>query len=87
MKTILTPVDFSGVTEAVIARVQHDGVCFVGGAEWRGRWAMRISITSARTTDADVDLSADAIIAAWRAVQAESPNASANSRYERSLSS
>lgn len=63
------------MTEAVIARVQKNGVCFLGGAEWRGRWAMRISISSARTTDADVDLSADSIVAAWQQVQAESAKA------------
>jgi glutamate/tyrosine decarboxylase-like PLP-dependent enzyme len=56
-------------TERVIARVQRDGVCFVGGAEWRGEWAMRLSVTSSRTTEADIDISADAIIAAWRAVR------------------
>lgn len=56
-------------TEAVIARVQADGVCFVAGAGWRGDWVMRISITSGATTDADIELSADAIIAAWRAVK------------------
>jgi glutamate/tyrosine decarboxylase-like PLP-dependent enzyme len=56
-------------TEAVIARVQKDGTCFVGGAEWRGDWAMRFSLSSSRTTEADVDMSAGAIIAAWRAVQ------------------
>jgi len=66
-------------TEQVIARVQKVGTCFVGGAEWRGEWAMRLSISSHRTTEADVDMSADAIIAAWRAVQA-SPKASASSR-------
>ena len=57
-------------TEAVIARVQHDGVCFAGGAAWRGDWVMRLSISSGSTTAADIELSADAIIAAWRAVQA-----------------
>lgn len=56
-------------TEAVIAKVQADGVCFVAGAAWRGDWVMRISISSGATTDADIDLSAEAIIAAWRAVQ------------------
>jgi len=66
-------------TEQVIARVQKVGTCFVGGAEWRGEWALRLSISSHRTTEADVDMSADAIIAAWRAVQA-SPKASASSR-------
>lgn len=56
-------------TEAVIAKVQADGVCYVAGAVWRGEWVMRISISSGVTTPADIDLSADAIIAAWRGVQ------------------
>jgi glutamate/tyrosine decarboxylase-like PLP-dependent enzyme len=56
-------------TEAVIARVQQDGTCFVGGAQWRDDWVMRISVISAPTTEADIEASADAIVAAWRAVQ------------------
>lgn len=56
-------------TEAVIARVQADGVCFVGGAAWRDDWIMRISVSSGETTEADIDVSADAIIAAWRTVR------------------
>ncbi len=56
-------------TEAVIARVLDSGVCFVAGAAWRGDWVMRISVTSGATTEADIDLSADAIIAAWRVVR------------------
>jgi glutamate/tyrosine decarboxylase-like PLP-dependent enzyme len=55
-------------TLAVVRRVQEDAICFVGPAQWRGRWVMRISVTSAATTPADADLSCDAIIAAWRAV-------------------
>jgi glutamate/tyrosine decarboxylase-like PLP-dependent enzyme len=57
------------MTEAVIARVQHEGACFAGGAQWRGDWIMRLSVISGPTTEADVDMSADAIIRAWRAVQ------------------
>lgn len=56
-------------TEAVIARVLDSGVCYVAGAAWRGDWVMRISVTSGATTEADIDLSADAIIGAWRAVR------------------
>jgi threonine aldolase len=56
-------------TEAVIARVLDSGVCYVAGAAWRGDWVMRISVTSGATTEADINLSADAIIAAWRAVR------------------
>ncbi|MEQ1809212.1 MAG: aspartate aminotransferase family protein [Terricaulis sp.] len=55
------------LTDRAIARIQRDGVCFVGGANWRGRQIVRISVISANTTDADIDRSADAIISAWRA--------------------
>ena len=51
------------------SRVRQDGVCYVGGASWHGEWIMRISVTSGETTMADIEMSADAIIAAWRAVQ------------------
>jgi glutamate/tyrosine decarboxylase-like PLP-dependent enzyme len=63
-------------TEAVIARVQQGGVLFAGGAAWRGDWIMRLSVISAPTTDADIELSADAIIDAWRAVQSAKVSAS-----------
>ncbi|MDB5541911.1 MAG: aspartate aminotransferase family protein [Devosia sp.] len=61
------------LTEAVIAGVQAGGICFAGGASWRGDWVMRLSISSGATTEADIDMSADAIIAAWREVQAQRP--------------
>lgn len=56
-------------TEAVIARVQADGTCFVGGASWRGDWVMRVSVSSYATTDEDIERSANAVILAWRAEQ------------------
>ena len=58
------------LTKAAIARIQSDGVCFVGGASWRGAWIIRLSLSGHATTQSDVDASADAIIAAWRAVKA-----------------
>ncbi|HSC64768.1 MAG TPA: aminotransferase class V-fold PLP-dependent enzyme [Caldimonas sp.] len=54
-------------TEAVIARIQKGGVCFAAGAEWRGDWVMRLSVTSGATTARDIEISAAAITAAWRA--------------------
>jgi glutamate/tyrosine decarboxylase-like PLP-dependent enzyme len=60
------------LTAAVIERVQADGVCFVAGAQWRDRWIMRVSVVAFSTTDADAEQSAQAIIAAWRKVQARS---------------
>lgn len=49
-------------TDALIDAVQNDGTCWCGGTTWRGRRAMRVSISSWVTTDADIDLSAAAII-------------------------
>jgi glutamate/tyrosine decarboxylase-like PLP-dependent enzyme len=49
-------------TRAVIAAVQEDGTCWAGGTTWHGQAAMRISVSSWATTDADIDRSADAII-------------------------
>ena len=56
-------------TKDVIQRVQKDGTCFAGGALWRDRWVMRLSIIGGETTEADIDRSANAIVAAWRATQ------------------
>jgi glutamate/tyrosine decarboxylase-like PLP-dependent enzyme len=56
-------------TRAVIDRLQRDNVCFAGGASWRGRWVMRISVISAPLKEADIDRLGDAIIGAWRAVK------------------
>jgi glutamate/tyrosine decarboxylase-like PLP-dependent enzyme len=51
-------------TRAVIARVQQDGTCWLGGTTWHGMDAMRISISNWSTTEADIELSADAILRA-----------------------
>lgn len=55
-------VDPDAHTRAVIARVQADGTCWVGGTTWQGRAAMRISVSNWSTTDADVESSAAAIL-------------------------
>ncbi|MFD9939214.1 pyridoxal phosphate-dependent decarboxylase family protein [Nonomuraea sp. NPDC059023] len=51
-------------TDRVVAAVQADGTCWVGGTTWRGRRLMRISVANATTTEADVDRSIAAIIRA-----------------------
>jgi glutamate/tyrosine decarboxylase-like PLP-dependent enzyme len=53
-------------TERVINRIQRSGECWCGGTIWKGRKAMRISVSSWATTDADVQRSLAAMIAAAR---------------------
>src|SRR5829696_117300 len=50
----------------VIARVQAGGVLWAGGTVWHDRPAMRVSVSNWSTTEADIDRSAEAILAAHR---------------------
>jgi glutamate/tyrosine decarboxylase-like PLP-dependent enzyme len=58
--------DADALTREVVARVQADGTCWLGGTTWHGLAAMRISVSNWSTTEADVDLSAAAILRAYR---------------------
>ena len=49
-------------TRRVIATIQDDGTCWCGGTVWRGRAAMRISVSSWATTSADVERSLEAML-------------------------
>lgn len=53
-------------TKRVIQRIQADGTCWAGITVWQGRTAMRISVCSWATTDADVDRSVAAMLRAAR---------------------
>jgi hypothetical protein len=61
------PTEADRLTLATLARVQADGVAFMGPAQWRGAWVMRVSVSSMATTERDADLSVDSVLAAWRA--------------------
>ncbi|HUW10867.1 MAG TPA: aspartate aminotransferase family protein, partial [Anaerolineae bacterium] len=50
------------LTRRVIRRVQEEGTCWLGGTEWQGHVAMRISVSSWATTEEDVQRSLDVII-------------------------
>jgi len=52
-----------------IARLQADGIAFAGGARWRGVWVMRLSVANHSTSEAEAARTAEAIVAAWRAVK------------------
>jgi glutamate/tyrosine decarboxylase-like PLP-dependent enzyme len=62
--------DDDAATDAVVARVQEEGTCWLGGTRWHGSAAMRISVSGWQTTEEDADRSAAAIAAAWRDVAA-----------------
>jgi glutamate/tyrosine decarboxylase-like PLP-dependent enzyme len=62
------PVAADDFTRRVIAAVQADGTCWLGGTTWHGTAAMRISVSNWSTTDADVDLSIEAILRCARSV-------------------
>ena len=49
-------------TQRVIAALQAEGTCWCGGTVWQGRSAMRISVSSWATTDADVERSVQAML-------------------------
>lgn len=61
--------DHDARTRAVIAAVQSDATCWLGGSIWRDRAVMRLSVSSHATTKADVDASIDAICRAFRQVR------------------
>ena len=48
-------------TDRVIAAIQRDGTCWMGGTTWHGRRLMRISVSNWTTTESDVDRSVAAI--------------------------
>jgi glutamate/tyrosine decarboxylase-like PLP-dependent enzyme len=49
-------------TRRVVAGVQAEGTCWCGATEWHGRTAMRISVSSWRTTEEDVERSVGAMV-------------------------
>lgn len=56
--------DSDELTRAVITRVQNEGTCWLAGTSWKGKAAMRISVSNWATSEEDVARSAQAILAA-----------------------
>jgi glutamate/tyrosine decarboxylase-like PLP-dependent enzyme len=55
-------------TKEALRRVQDERVCWLGGTRWHDMEAMRISVSNWSTAERDIDLAADSIIRAVRAV-------------------
>jgi glutamate/tyrosine decarboxylase-like PLP-dependent enzyme len=68
--------DTDAFTRTVVAAVQADGTCWLGGTTWHGMAAMRISVSNWSTTEADADISVAAILRCARAAAADMATAS-----------
>ncbi|CAG0931163.1 aromatic-L-amino-acid/L-tryptophan decarboxylase [Planctomycetaceae bacterium] len=68
LNQVLVSFGSAEATERVIAGIQREGTCWCGGTVWKGRVAMRISVSSWATTDDDIDRSIAAIVGEARAV-------------------
>lgn len=64
------PVKRKALAAAVIDRLVDEGEIFVGGADWRGEWVMRISVICGTTTASDARVAAAAISSVWGRVSA-----------------
>jgi glutamate/tyrosine decarboxylase-like PLP-dependent enzyme len=64
LNQVLVSFGDAATTRRVIAAVQDEGTCWLGGTEWQGEAAMRISVSSWSTTEEDVERSLAAILAA-----------------------
>jgi glutamate/tyrosine decarboxylase-like PLP-dependent enzyme len=51
-------------TQRTIERIQQQGMCWCGSTVWQGHTAMRISVSNWSTTEADVEMSLEAMLAA-----------------------
>ncbi len=68
LNQLLVRVGDGDLTDRVEQRVQRDGTCWLGATTWRGERLLRISVSNWSTSEADVDVSVDAIAKARAAV-------------------
>lgn len=64
LNQVLVSFGDAAMTTRIVAALQKEGTCWVGGTVWQGQTAVRISVSSWRTTDADVERSLAAMIRA-----------------------
>jgi glutamate/tyrosine decarboxylase-like PLP-dependent enzyme len=62
LNQVLVSFGHDSVTDTVIREIQEEGTCWCGGTVWKGRKAMRISVSSWATTESDVARSLEAIL-------------------------
>lgn len=62
LNQVLVSFGDDGINTRVIDAVQEEGTCWCGGTVWKGRKAMRISVSSWATTELDVSRSVASIL-------------------------
>jgi glutamate/tyrosine decarboxylase-like PLP-dependent enzyme len=62
LNQVLVSFGDAATTRRVIEALQADGTCYCAGTAWQGRTAMRISVSSWATTEADVEKSLAAML-------------------------
>lgn len=62
LNQVLVSFGDDATTRRIISAIQAEGTCWAGATTWRGRAAMRISVSSWATTKADVERSLEAMI-------------------------
>jgi glutamate/tyrosine decarboxylase-like PLP-dependent enzyme len=62
LNQVLVSFGDDATTDRVVAAIQRDGTCWMGGTTWRGRRYMRISVSNYATTQLDVDRSVEALL-------------------------
>lgn len=68
LNQVLVSFGDADTTHRVIKAIQEEGTCWCGPTDWKGRTAMRISVSSWATTEADVERSLDAMLRVAQAV-------------------
>ena len=62
LNQVLVSFGHDSVTDSVIREIQEEGTCWCGGTVWKGRKAMRISVSSWATAESDVERSLETIL-------------------------
>jgi hypothetical protein len=70
LNQVLVRASSDDLTLALVDAVQEERTCWCGPTNWKGRPAMRISVSGWATTDDDIQRSAQAIIRMYGAVRA-----------------
>ena len=63
--------DDDELTRAVIAGVQREGTCWLGGTTWQGKGAMRISVSNWATSEVDAERSVAAILRVFHELRSD----------------